>query len=1583
MMKKILPLVRLLSIVVLSLLGTRAFGQVATNYTWSQSAGTYVGITGGSETVATASGYSPAGLDDVVQTFTIPSFTYNGVAYTSASISTNGFMTFGTAPTTTNYIPIQSSETYGGSISAWGRDLNGFAGIGGLTSTITVGVLGTAPNRITVFQWKNFRSVASTSTSLVPYINFQIRLYETSNRIEVVYGSSGFAAGSANTAGSAQIGLRGPNNTVATNVNNRQNAATVVFGSSSPGTLNASVQNFTTASSPPGMPENGLTYTWTPPAGCTTPAAQPSALTFGTTSAAAIAGSFTGVASPNTPSGYMVVRSTSATAPTPANGTAYANGSTALGTGTYVVQSINATTFSDTGLTSNTRYYYYVFSYNSGCSGAPFYKSTLPLTGNKITCPAPPTSPVTSGVTATTANVSWTAAAAGGNAETLKYRFELYTNPARTAVVAGYPLTDTTSPVSTSGLNPNTTYYYRIVSYNSSCNSTNLDGIFTTNCQAAIITGAAGERCGAGSLTLSATTNVPATVNWYSALTGGTSLFTGNNFATPSISNTTDYFAEATIPSAPINIPIGSGALTTSSSGTSSGNFVSPFSHYYGGYKSQYVIRKDELDAAGFKAGSLTSISLDVTSAGTTYNGFAINIGNTTNTAATATFATPSFTNVFSGNVTPAVGVFTINFTTPFEWDGTSNVIVQLCWSNNDGGGTAAEVKYDTSSFVSMAYYRVDSAAPAAVCSATTASGTLSARPRLYFNNIGICKSSPRTKVTATINPTATPINILATTTSSGGNTACDVDYVELKATGGLVDTLNTILTQDFTTTTTTLPIGWSQNGPDSNTTWSGVNTSNAGGAANEMVLDAIGAGFSDSGTYALNTPVVNATNLSNLNLKFKNYVNSYDPIAYPFTLKIQTSPNGFSGWTDRWTFTPTVSGATSASTVSVDLSTLDNNNSIYIRFAFVGRSFGLFRWAIDDVILTGTSPSQSAISWSPLLGLYTDVTLETPYKGQNLTTVFAAPDTDTSYTATTSLATCNESKIQDVSARLKKVFTGLSSTPTLWNEPNNWTTKEIPTSDKCVSIPSTQNVVVNINDAAARKVTVDAGGRLTINPLQGLKIEEGLINNNSNNLIPATNPQQYYVSVESDGNLLQNSTVSNIGNISVKREINNSTLRKQYNYMSAPVFNPNFKNIYKNADGTAVVVPFVTYYKESNNRFYNFTGIYMPGQGLSIKEPTNAAFSGGIMTSVFTGVPYDGEPTFSMLNSNISGDFGYNLLGNPYPSNLDLNIFYSENNTPANELDPTFYFWNSAVNDQYEQNGNDYDQVAYARYNAATGTGTRAPGSSISDTKKPNGIVKVAQGFIGRSLIASKTAQFKNIMRTAAATPAFFGKDANGTGEKDRFWLNLINPHNKPYNIAVVYLAGENDRLDFHDSRSFGGSDAIYSIVDGVNLDINGKNTFQPSDKVQLGTNYFIDGNYTISLDEKDGVFNNGQSIYLKDKQNGVITNLSQGSYTFSATAGVNTGRFEIIYQPETVLATDLTTKEELVVYTESGDFVVKAQSKKITDLQVFDMNGRLFMKLQPNKTKVVIPASTLINGVYLLKIDQGGVITNKKIIR
>jgi len=219
---------------------------------------------------------------------------------------------------------------------------------------------------------------------------------------------------------------------------------------------------------------------------CTTPTDQASALTFGTTSTTSIAGSFT--AATSAPTGYLVVRSTSSTLSAgPVDGTTYA-AAASLGGGT-VIQSSSALSFTDSSLTSNTQYYYFVYTYNSGaCTGGPKYNTTSPLSSTRSTCPAAPTSPVSSALSFDQGTVSWTAPTGGSVA--LTYTFEAYTDSART-VAFGSPVTGiTTTSYTLTGLTPGTTYYFKIKANNGTCDSAYLStATFTTTSQPPTITG--------------------------------------------------------------------------------------------------------------------------------------------------------------------------------------------------------------------------------------------------------------------------------------------------------------------------------------------------------------------------------------------------------------------------------------------------------------------------------------------------------------------------------------------------------------------------------------------------------------------------------------------------------------------------------------------------------------------------------------------------------------------------------------------------------------------------------------------------------------------------------------------------------------------------------------------------------------------------------------------------------------------------------------------------------------------------------------------------------------------------------------
>ena len=222
-------------------------------------------------------------------------------------------------------------------------------------------------------------------------------------------------------------------------------------------------------------------------------------------------------------------------------------------------------------------------------------------------------------------------------------------------------------------------------------------------------------------------------------------------------------------------VNLGSGTSTTTGSGVSGGNYVSPFSHYFGGYKGQYLVRASELTTAGVSAGNLTSLALNVTSIGTTYTDFAINMAATAQSVMTTTFVA-GLTQVYpTSNHTPVVGVNTYNFSTPFNWNGTDNIVVQICWSNNNGGGTASEVKYDSPGYTAMAYYRADNQTSAALCGQTSASGTVGSRPQFIFG--GLVNSPVSGAITWQWNPGAVMSNTMVVNPTNTGATPTTPAY--------------------------------------------------------------------------------------------------------------------------------------------------------------------------------------------------------------------------------------------------------------------------------------------------------------------------------------------------------------------------------------------------------------------------------------------------------------------------------------------------------------------------------------------------------------------------------------------------------------------------------------------------------------------------------------------------------------------------------------------------------------------------------------------------------------------------------------
>ena len=303
---------------------------------------------------------------------------------------------------------------------------------------------------------------------------------------------------------------------------------------------------------------------------------------------------------------------------------------------------------------------------------------------------------------------------------------------------------------------PLSTRYYRLVAtcdINTSISSeimATVDNPQMTNTTPA-------TRCGPGTVNLNALAT-GFNVNWYADSIGGQILYTGNTFTTPFL-NKTDTFYAAPVSLTSVSIPpvtIGAGALASTS-------YESPYYHVYGNKVSQYLFRASELLAAGMSPGNITSLAFNVITPGTIYNNFNLSL-KLTNAVSMSTSFESNLTTVYTvASTTPVAGINTYDFSsTPFTWDGVSNLILQVCWSNNNTGGVSTTVKYDNTTYPSNAYQRVDgSVSSGTFCSQNTAYATTNSRPQTIFAVDAACQGI-RVPVIATIS-TPPAIHITAT----------------------------------------------------------------------------------------------------------------------------------------------------------------------------------------------------------------------------------------------------------------------------------------------------------------------------------------------------------------------------------------------------------------------------------------------------------------------------------------------------------------------------------------------------------------------------------------------------------------------------------------------------------------------------------------------------------------------------------------------------------------------------------------------------------------------------------------------------
>jgi len=247
--------------------GTPSPSDPVSVYTFDQTIGTFIPITGGTILGTTTSDdqyfIDPAvpqgGTTKTGPGFPIGfNFDYNGYTFDVFGINNNGWMALGQTSlspsmdmnSTSGYTPLSSvavntPDYLRSRIAAMGRDIQAQAG-----AELRIETIGTEPDRILVVQWIGYKKYGTSGTG--DNFNFQIRLYETLNVIELVYGTVTNNA----TSTTVQVGLGG---SVSSDFFNRTtttdwNATTAGVTNTAACTISESV-----------FPSEGLTFIFNPP----------------------------------------------------------------------------------------------------------------------------------------------------------------------------------------------------------------------------------------------------------------------------------------------------------------------------------------------------------------------------------------------------------------------------------------------------------------------------------------------------------------------------------------------------------------------------------------------------------------------------------------------------------------------------------------------------------------------------------------------------------------------------------------------------------------------------------------------------------------------------------------------------------------------------------------------------------------------------------------------------------------------------------------------------------------------------------------------------------------------------------------------------------------------------------------------------------------------------------------------------------------------------------------------------------------------------------------------------------------------
>jgi hypothetical protein len=582
----------------------------------------------------------------------------------------------------------------------------------------------------------------------------------------------------------------------------------------------------------------------------------------------------------------------------------------------------------------------------------------------------------------------------------------------------------------------------------------------------------------------------------------------------------------------------------------------------------------------------------------------------------------------------------------------------------------------------------------------------------------------------------------------------------------------------------------------------------------------------------------------------------------------------------------------------------------------------------------------------------------------------------------------------------------------------------------------------------SACNLTLNDNVTLTINNGHYVEVENNLDVNNTTSGGINIEPEGSFVQINDSGEV--NADIST--NLTVSKLTAPSNNWYEYTYWSSPVFeetpaiglaasNPNRRFQYNaqyyrdstfennNDDTTSTgagiddvddqapydwgnisttyLVPGVGYASTHDPIVFGSTPNY-PGPACRIRYTFSGLFNNGVIT----------VPLFR--NDSEPDDNNWNLIGNPYPSAIDADVFLNTNMGVIDESIPepnpivegAIYLWSQNTAPTNTTNGNENINFSQSDYAIINGTGQTAAQNNGGDSTVPTRHIPSGQAFfivmgdtatstqVSPSPVSGEDIQtadviFNNAMRVTGNNNQFFRIST----PKDKVWINLTTDNGAFSQILVGYLENATNDYDgmYFDAPKNGSVDsntAIYTRIDGKEkgFPIQGKSLSSLSidEIIPIGFNTSISEPtiYTFSIPQVEGPFMNQNEIFIVDKLLNTIHNLKQSDYAFTSDLGIFEDRFDIVFRADALSIDDSILDANEVIITELSEKEVQIKvgaNHTISNVKILDVLGRLIYSFNGNSSIEVYDISKLSKAAYIAKVTltSGQTISKKAIKR